>query len=204
MKNKTHPLQLIGSVVIDYFRWSQLAPMITMWSFALLMVFMLFFVNHQDETLDGAAAVAKWVSELPMVGPVFIRWAEEKATDDGTLHFGGEDFKAMAMKAWVILSLVLMVIGWLVNIVFGPFQPWSLKRKLGAAGLACVVLMAGFMGVYFLSPETFNGPASGWLFNFLGITVLMFLVSGWCLSIAHALGLLNRLLAGNHVSEPLP
>lgn len=203
MNKKIHPLQLIGSLLIDYFRWTQLVPMITLWSFALLMVFMLFFVNHQDETLDGVGAIAEWASELPVVGPALLNWAEEKASDDDTLHFSGEDLKVGAMRAWAILSLVFMVISWLVSVLFGPFQPWPLKRKLTATGLACVVLMAGFVGVYFLSPETFNGPLSGWLLNFAGIALLIFLVSAWCLSIAHALGLLNRLLTGSHYSEPL-
>jgi len=36
MKNKPHPLQFFGSMLIDYFRWSQLAPMITMWFFAVM------------------------------------------------------------------------------------------------------------------------------------------------------------------------
>lgn len=83
MKNKTHPLQLIGSLVIDYIRWSQLAPMITMWIFAVLMVFLLFFVEHQDETVDGVAAVATWATELPVVGPSLVEWLEERVDDEG-------------------------------------------------------------------------------------------------------------------------
>ena len=75
MKNETHPLQFIGTLLIDYFRWSQLAPMITVWFFALLMVFMLFFVNHQDETMDGLGTVVEWVTEFPVVEPIIAKWA---------------------------------------------------------------------------------------------------------------------------------
>ena len=192
MKKNPHPLKIVGSLLIDYFRWSQLAPMITMWFFALLMVFLLFFVNHQDQTLEGIGAVAEWVASLPVVGPPLLSWMEGHATSDGTLHFGGNDFKVLAMKAWVILSLVLMVLGWVASILFGPFQPWTLKRKLGITGLACAVLMASFLGVYFLNPEMFNGSMIRWFMTFAGIAVLIFLVSAWCLSIAHALGLLGR------------
>lgn len=196
-----HPLQLIGSLVIDYFRWSQLAPMITVWFFALLMVFLLFFVNHQDETLDGIGTMAEWATELPVVGPGILKWMEEKADEDDTLHFGGDDFKVMAMKAWALLSLVFMVIAWLANTLFGPFQPWTLKRKLGLAGVASVVLFVGFVGVYKLSPEMFNGSLSQWLLTFSGISILVFLISAWCLSIAHALGLLGRLLVDTRLSK---
>jgi len=194
MKNDPHPLQIFGSLLIDYFRWSQLAPMITMWFFALLMVFVLFFVNHQDETWDSIGGVAEWVTELPVVGPAYINWMEEQASADGTLHFGDDDFKAAAMKAWALLSLVFMVGGWLAGSLFGPFKPWTLKRKLGLVSLGCVVLMAGFIGVYLLSPEMFNGPMSQWVMTFAGITIFVLLVSAWCLSIAHALGLLSRSL----------
>jgi hypothetical protein len=204
MRNELHPIQLVGSLVIDYIRWSQLAPMITMWFFAMLMVFMLFFVNHQDETLDGMAAAAGWVAELPLVGPSFIEWMEKRETDEGVLHFGGDDFKVAALKIWVLLSLVLMVIGWLARLLFGPFQPLTLKRKLGFAGLGSLVLLAGFLSVYFLSPGLFNGTAVQWTLNFTGIALLVFLVSAWCLSIAHALGLFSRSVAGLKIGNTSP
>lgn len=187
--------------MIDYIRWSQLAPMITVWFFAALMLFLMFFVNHQDETLDGISAMAGWVAELPLVGPSFIEWMEKNASDEGVLHFGGDDFKMAAMKIWGVLSLVLMVTGWLASLLFGPFQPLTLKRKLGFASLGSVVLMAGFLGVYFLSPEMFNGTAVQWALNFAGIALLVFLVSLWCLSIAHALGILGRSVAGLKIGK---
>ncbi|MDX2416943.1 MAG: hypothetical protein QNK19_05720 [Xanthomonadales bacterium] len=199
-----HPLQQLGSLVIEYFRWSQLVPMITIWLFALLMVFMLFFVNHQDETLDDVGTVMTWVTELPVVGPAYLKWMEERVATDGTLHFGGDDFKVAATKAWVILSLVFMVIAWLANTLFGPFQPWKLKRKLSLAGVACVVLFIGFLGVYYLSLEMFNGSSAQWVLTFSGITMFVFLTSAWCLSIAHALGLLSRLVTDPRLGQGAP
>lgn len=197
MKDKTHPLQLVISLVIDYIRWSQLAPMITVWFFAVLMIFLLYFVDHQDQTVDGMAAVLGWVAELPVVGPSFTEWAENRATEDGALHFGGDDFKVAAVKIWVALSLILMVLGWLASLLFGPFQPLTLKRKLAFAGLGSLALVAGFFGVYFLSPGLFNGTAAQWTLNFTGIALLVFLVSAWCLTIAHALGLLSQSLTSS-------
>jgi hypothetical protein len=201
MRNKPHPIQLIGSLVIDYLRWSQLAPMITVWFFAVLMVFLMFFVEHQDETVDGAAAMTNWVTELPMVGPPLVNWLENRADDEGTIHFGGDDFKKAAMKIWAFGSLALMLIGWLVRLLFGPFQPWTLKQKLGLAALGCLVLIAGFLAVYFLSPGLFVGTVVQWTLNFSGIALMVFLVSAWCLSIAHVLGLLSRALSNSHTGK---
>lgn len=204
MKNKPHPLQFFGSMLIDYFRWSQLAPMITMWFFAVLMVFMLYFVNNQDETVDGAWAAISWVAELPVIGPSFTEWLENRATDDGALHFGGDDFKAGAMKVWLLLSLVMMVIGWLASLLFGPFKPLTLKRKLGYAGLGSLALVAGFAGVYFLNSESFNATTGSLVLNFVGIPLLLFLVSCWCLSIAHVLGIISRSLTASQISQTAP
>jgi len=204
MNNHPHPLQLVGSLVIDYFRWSQLTPMITMWFFALLMVFLLFFVNHQEQTWDSVGSVAEWVAELPVVGPAYLEWMEEQAGADSKIKLSGDDFEVMAMKVWAVLSLVFMVISWAANALFGPFQPWTLKRKLGIAGMGCAALMASFLGVYYLSPEMFNGPLSRWILTFAGITLIVFLVSGWCLSIAHALGLLSRYVTETRFQKQQP
>jgi len=204
MRNKPHPLQFFSSLVIDYIRWSQLAPMITMWFFAALMVFMLYFVNHQDETVTGAAAVVSWVAELPVVGPSFIEWMEKRETDEGALHFGGDDFKVVAMKIWVLLSLAMMVTGWVANLIFGPFQPLTLKRKLGFAGLGSLAFIAGFFGVYLLSPGLFNATPTQLTLNSVGIALLLFLVSVWCLSISHMLGLFGRSLGDAQISKTSP
>ena len=175
--------------------------MITMWLFAALMIFMLYFVNHQNETVNGVAAVAEWVAELPVVGPSFIEWMEKHETDEGMLHFGGDDFKVAAMKTWVLLSLAMMVIGWVANLIFGPFQPLTLKRKLGFAGLGSLAFIAGFFGVYILNPELFNATPTQLTLNSVGIALLLFLVSVWCLSISHMLGLFGRSLAATQISK---
>jgi len=197
-------MQFIGSLVLDYARWSQLAPMITVWLVAVLMVFLMFFVEHQDETVDGVATVVTWVTELPVVGLPILEWMENRADEEGALHFGGDDLKVAAMKIWALGSLVLMVIGWLARLLFGPLKPWTLKRKLGFAALACLSLLAGFLSVFFLSPGLFAGTKVQSILYLAGISLFVFLVSTWCLSIAHALGLFSRSLAFSHIGTVSP
>jgi magnesium-transporting ATPase (P-type) len=202
MNDSPHPLQIAGSLLIDFFRWSQLAPMITLWFFALVAVAMLLFVNHQEQAWDGIESVTEWVVELPVVGPAYLGWLEEQASSDGRMELHGEDFERMAMWAWAVLSLAFMVIGWAANALFGPFRPWTLKRKLLVAVLACAALMAGFVGTYALSPEQFNGPTWRWVLTFGGMSLIVLLASGWCLGIAHALGLLSRWLRQARFGRP--
>lgn len=178
--------------------------MITMWCFAILMVFLMYFINHQDQTVDGLAALLGWVAELPVAGPSFVEWMKQHEAEEGVLHFGGTDFKVVAMKAWAILSLVLMVVGWLASLLWGPFQPMTLKRKLVIAGWASLALIVIFLGVYFLSPDLFNGALIQWALTFTGIAFFVFLISVWSLSIAHVLGLVSQSLVTSQISNASP
>lgn len=188
----TNPLKLIVTLAIDYVRWTQLAPLITLWAFGIAMLAALLFVNYEEQSLDALGSLLQWIAGLPLIGDRFTAWLESLAGEEETIRLGGNDLKAAVLKAWSLLSLAFMVLALAINWIFGPFRPWSLKRKLGIAALCCMVLLAGFVAVYFANPERFNGPTSGWMFNFGGIGLVLFIVSAWCLSIAHALGLARK------------
>ena len=81
MKPEPHPLQILGSLIIDYFRWSQLTPMILMWFGMLGLLFLLFFVNNQEATWAAADSTAEWIASLPLVGPWFVEWMDAQAAD---------------------------------------------------------------------------------------------------------------------------
>ena len=94
--------------------------------------------------------------------------------------------------------MVLAVIG---GALFGPFTPWSLKRKLGIAGLGCALLFAALAFAYFSDPGQFNGPAWQWLLMFFGMSTLLFIVSTWCLALSHFLGLMRRMVDASTLGE---
>ena len=200
--SSTNPLKLGVSLVIGYFRWSQLTPMIVVWGFGLLMLAAMFFVNNQEATFDMVGSVSRWIAGLPVVGDAFVQWGESLAGEDGTLELGGKDLEAALLKVWSGLSLVFFVLSLIAGWLFGPFKPWSLKRKLAFAGLGSVILIAAFAMVYFLDPSQFNGPAWNWMLMFSGVGILLFIVSAWCLSIAHLLGWVARLVAESELGEP--
>jgi hypothetical protein len=190
-----NPTILVALLLIDYVRWTQLAPMVTMWLLALLMMAGMLFVNNQDAILDILVPVWVWLESLPWVGEPVSARMEAAAAEEGPLSLGGEDLKDVALRAWAAIALVFMLLALIAGWMFGPFKPWTLRRKLGLIAWACVLLMAGFVAVYFADPEAFNGPVSRWMLMFTGVAVLILLVSAWCLSIAHALGLLKRLIS---------
>lgn len=193
MQNQPKPTQLLASVAIDYFRWTQLTPMILMWAMVIGMLFILIFVSHEDATWSLIGATADWIASLPWVGPKFVAFMESQA-EDGVISpdVGAFDFKSAVLQIWGGISLVFMAVGWLAGLAFGPFEPWTLKRKLGAAALACFLMVAVMMLLYFLDPELWNDGPLMVALTASGMALVMFIVNTWCLSISHALGLLSR------------
>lgn len=189
-----NPMIPVASLLIDYLRWTQLTPMVTMWLLALLMIVGMFFVSNQDTVLDILVSVVVWLESLPWVGEPVSTRMQVSAAEEGGLSLGGEDLKTIALRAWAVISLLFMLLALIIGWLFGPFKPWTLRRKLGLIALACVLLMAVFVAIYFADPEVFNSPAGRVMLMFTGVAMLIFIVSAWCLSIAHALGLLKRLI----------
>jgi len=187
--------------VIDYLRWSQLTPMITLWAFGVLMLVAMFVVNNQEATFDMMEAVTVWIAGLPFIGESFVRWGESMAGEDGVIHLGGNDLKDAVLRLWGGLSLAFLLMSLLIDWIFGPFKPWTLKQKLAVVALGSIVLVAGFILVYLLDSSMFNGGTGQWLLMFCGMGLLAFIVSAWCLSIAHALGKLRQLIQESELGE---
>lgn len=188
----THPLKLAVTLAIDYLRWTQLSPLIAIWAFAIAMLAAMLFVSYEEESWNALDSLSRWIAGLPVIGSRFVAWLESLAGEDETIKLSGNDLKAAVLKAWSLLSLAFMLLALAVNWAFGPFKPWSLKRKLGIAALCCLALLAGLVAVYFADPAPFNGPAGNWMLTFAGIALVLFIASAWCLTAAYALGLVRR------------
>ena len=203
----TGPLQLGVSFLIDYIRWTQLTPMIVLWGFFLFMLVAMVFVNNQETVFETLESLMNWVVGLPLIGEIVSRWIDavvewsnSQPSDDGALKLDGKAFEAAVMKVWSFISLVLLLLSLVISWIFGPFNPWTLKRKLGTAAVACFFLVVGFTVVYLIDLEMFRGPAYQWLLMFMGIGVLLFAVCCWSLGIAHFLEWLrNRITSTNSI-----
>ena len=185
-------LKLLISLAIDYLRWTQLTPMLLTWGFALLMLAMLIFVNFQEQVVSALEYFIQWLMQLPLLGKYFTAIF---SNEDTTVHLGIDDLKTFALRAWIVISLVFMLAHMAVSALFGPFEPWSLKRKLVYAGAGSVLLLLGLVLNYFSGVQNFNGGASGWMLQFSLLSLGVFLVSTYSLSVSHALGRLNEALS---------
>jgi len=182
---------MLLSLGVDYFRWTQLTPMILTWGFALLLLAMLVFVNFQQQVVNVLEYFIEWLMRLPLVGPYVSEFLSDQET---TVKLGTEDLETFALRAWFVVSLLFMLIGMLLSRWLGPFEVRSLRRKILYAAIGSVLLLGALILNYFGVPENFNGGVGGWMFNFSLLSLIVFLVSAYSLSIAHALGRLSSAL----------
>ena len=191
MQSQNHIPKLLLSWILGYMRWSQLTPMLLLWGFGLLMLLALTFVNFQEQTISALEFILEWLIRLPLVGEHI---APLLSSENTGMHIATGDFKSFVLSSWAVLSLVFMLAGIVLSAVFGPFQPWALKRKILIAGAGAALLLAGMIANYYAAPQNFNGEASAWMLNFSLISLLVLVVSTYCLSISHFLGHLNEAL----------
>lgn len=234
VENHVHPVKMIGGFVIDYFRWTQLTPMVLLWAIVVGGLLLTAFVNYEDEIWDTSERVVLWAADLPGVGPKVTAWIEEQeakqaaeeaararaaeaadstdrvggseapetVADPNASHDGEEAFDQLlgfVMKVWAVVSLVFMAFAWLFNLLFGPFEPWPLKRKLRLLALICLMFPVGFLIFEFAAPDRFHGSPLGHGFLF---AAFYFIVSAWCLSISHLLRWAHTLLMNADIGGP--
>jgi len=192
-------LKLLLSLGLGYMRWTQLTPMLLIWGFGLLMLLALTFVNHQEQTFSALDYFLEWTMQLPVVGERITPLLSDEST---ATNITTSDFKSFVLSAWAVLSLAFMLAGFILSSLLGPFQPWTLKRKILIAGAGVVLLLAGMAANYYAAPQNFNGEASAWMLNFSLIALLVFVVSAYCLSVAHFLAYLNEALMAGELNRP--
>ena len=189
---------LLFSLVLNYIRWTQLIPMLMVWGAGVAMLLALTLVNFQDQTLSVFEWLIQRLSQLPFVGD---RITQALSNQEGETHITTSDFKSFMLYSWSIISLVFMLASMAISALFGPFKPWSLKKKFGLLGIGVGLLLAGIIFNFFAVPENFNGAVSGWVINFTAIGLLVSLVSVYSLTVSHLLLSLDKALFGDGSGE---
>lgn len=193
--------RVLAGLVIDYFRWTQLIPMVTAWTFLLLMVGAMLLVSFQQQSFSliewGAYTYERVFGPIEPGPPATTDVPAPAAqndpggTEDGVIRFSDEDFMPWVLRAWGIAALA----GWLVDMlcaaVFGPREPMRLASKLKLAGLPAVACVVLFGIAYLFGSEEFHGSPVGWMLMFTGFPLGVWLVSVYCLSVAHGLDVLR-------------
>lgn len=184
-------LRIVVAAAIDYLRWTQLTLLILTWAIAVGAVLLIAFASYEDRAWSLLGESARFVTELPVVGPIFLDWIQTSAGEDGVIELseiGGRDVQSLVLGGWAVVSAVFAIGAWLTGLFFRPLTPWPLPRKLKFATILCCLIPVGFTLFYLASPDRVGGGFGAVMFTACGLAVIYFLVSAWCLSLAHLLG----------------
>jgi len=193
MRRDIYPVRILLSLLFDYFRWTQMVPMILLWSMLAAMSFVLLFAYNEDAAWSLLELGVKTVQSLPVIGDRFTQWMESQ-TVDGVFSpdLGTIDYKALALNAWALLSLAFMLTGAVLSRLLGPLPSFTLKHKLALAAAASTVVIVAFAILYFIDREGWGAGFFQMLGSASGMGLVLFVISAWCLTISHALAWLSR------------
>ena len=183
--------------LIDYFRWTQLVPMIFMWGFLLIMILAMSFINFEQQSMDLIDTLTNWLQQYPWLYNKLAAVFKSEAVASG--HYTEDDIIPWLLKGWAFLSLVFLLLGMLLRLLFGEFKALSLGRKLIIVLIAAAGCTGLFLINYFYGSSSYSGGFAGWLGLFIGIPVLAVVVSAYSLSISHLLGGISK-----HIAETKP
>jgi len=191
-------MKLILLWVIDYFRWTQLAAMFSLWGFHLLMLLSLFMLSNPEQSLSGAVTVIEWLLRLPLLGD----WLAPYLTEENHEQRTAADLKSLLFWSWAVVSLLSMLLSFAFDKLFGPFKPWTLKRKLSLALLCTFVLLLAFFFAVQLNPEL-TANASGRQLLISGSVMFFFLlfITAYALCISHGLKYLAGMIAEVNLTQ---
>lgn len=194
--------RVLAGLAIDYFRWTQLTPMITAWTCLLLMVAAMLLVSFQQQSFSliewGASTYERVFGPIEPDPPSTpdgsgpAAQTESSGAEDGIIRFSDEDFMPWVLRAWGIVALAGWLLGILFAAVFGPREPMRLGSKLVLAAIPAVICAVLFGIAYVFGSEAFHGSPVGWILMFTGFPLGVWLVSAYSLAVAHGLDILRR------------
>lgn len=193
MRRDIYPVRILLSLLLDYLSWTQMVPMILVWSMLVAMGFVLLLAYNENAAWSLIELGIMTIQSLPFLGDRFTLWMESQ-TVDGVFSpdLGAVDYKSLALNSWALLSLAFMVAGALLKRLLVPLPPFTLKRKLATAALASIVVIVAFLMLYFIDGKGWGDGFLPMLGSASGMGLILFLISAWCLTISHILGWLSR------------
>ena len=183
-------LRALRRLAIDYFRWTQLIPMLAVWGFLLACLLVAAFASFETQ---GTAALELVITVIA----VFAQMLPESLvprTQDGTIRLSGNDLLDVLAWAWFIVAFLAMALGALIGPRLKPQFLETFGGRLKTAAIGAAIVCGTFFALYALAPEKFNGTLTSVLPLFIGGPLIALIVSAWSLTVSAALGLLDEAL----------
>ncbi len=184
---------LVAKLGLDYIRWTQLVPMILMWALMFIMLAGLGVVGVYEaikanpETADAVfERVEPTLDRLLSLAPepdAATANDSSEASDSG-ITVTEDDIVPWILRGWGILAFVGILLSGLRTWMWGAPTPWPLRRKLGIAGVASIVMGPTVLGVMTLIDPTQTQTVHVVVYG-LFVPLVLFILSAWALGVGH-------------------
>jgi len=183
--------QLIKEVLFNLIRgfvgWFVLSPMIFSWGLLIFVLFVITFINFQDETIDLVSffweSVANLVEKYPYLDHLAV--AEPSSNKEGGIDLGGEDFKNYIFRIYAILAIPLALLGSLIDLIRGSTRPHPIHNKLKYLGAATLLAIVVFFVNFIFGSQAYHGSVIVWGLIFIMGPGIVFVVSLCSLYLSH-------------------
>jgi hypothetical protein len=179
--------ETLFNLVRGFVGWIVLSPMIYSWGLLIFVLFVITFINFQDETIDLVSfaweAVANLVEKYPYLERLSI--AEPLAKENGGIDLGGEDFETYIFKIYTILTIPLALLGSLIDLIRGSTRPHPIHNKLKFLGAATLLAIMVFFTNFIFGSQTYHGSTIVWGLIFIMGPGIVFVISLSSLYLSH-------------------
>lgn len=182
-------VKLLVNLVLDYFRWTQLIPMVLGWAFAIVMITAIMLVVFQG-SIDSFLE-----STEPMVERVLGPTPESTESEEVTgLHFTEDDIVPWILKVWGWLAFAVWILSIIREKIFGPRPPGKLGRKIKVSGIAAGSITIILLIMYLLMGDFSGNTILELMVPFVLLPLLLWGVSAYGLTVSFLIGELQKLI----------
>lgn len=179
----------LARLAVDYFKWSQLVPMIVAWGFLLFAVALLAMVNFQERSftiVEALVGVWERFAWLPRLDAAVVSEA------DGTLRLNDEGFRSTVLGLWSGTAALLFMLGRVRSWIWGPPErPAGFPRRMTWVAAALAVVWGTLLLIYLFGAAAFQGGPLSWILLFTGTCLAVGVVSAYSLGVAFVLDLVS-------------
>ncbi len=183
--------KLLAGLALDYLRWTQLIPMILLWTFACAMIGALLLIGAHEAMLSDPDRFEELIEQAePVLTPII----DAVAPVVSFLVARGDGLSAeqWVIRIWGWLALIGMLVSWLVATIIGPREPWPFRRKIAIAAVAAVGYgLLILVSMLILDAE---GSTLAIVINTAFFPIVLIIVSAWSLGISHLVDNVQRRL----------
>jgi hypothetical protein len=181
-------LRAVLRLAIDYFRWTQLIPMLACWGFLLAFCFAIMLTSFESQGVAAFEMIAAVIFGAMAILPDAL----VQRGPDGSIGLSGDELIDIAAWLWFLLSIIAMLINWAVGERLRPRFLRTLSGRLKTAGVAAAFVGVTLIAVRVFVPENFNGSFVSWLPPLVGVPVIVWIVSAYSLCMSAMLSLLDE------------